>query len=81
MPGPTGALLAALANAGCEAPVDLPQQIPELGDHAAAMLSQPSRYPSSWLAAAERWLSDHHPEQPLAIAAAAHQWVPKIPRL
>jgi hypothetical protein len=78
---PTATLLDILAHAGPEAPVELPHPIPDLGDHAATIWKQPARYPSAWLIAAERCLSDRHQEQPLVAAATAQQWVPKVPQL
>jgi hypothetical protein len=79
-PNPT--LLGALAALGPNVPVDVPPGANSPGAEAVgAILNDPARYPSSWVAAAERWYSRARDESPLEQVVLKEKWIPKVPRL
>jgi hypothetical protein len=79
---PNTVLLGALAGAGVESVLDIPQAAGRPGDeYVTALLAEPARYPAAWVVAAERWRSLQHEETPLEQVALDEKWLPRVPRL
>ncbi len=79
---PNDDLIAALAEFGPNAAVDIPVDAsPIPAQYIDQLLVAPASFPAAWIVAAEQWRSLTTAETPLEEVAIEQAWVPKVPHL